>query len=92
MKHIWMIADGTQLGTSGKNRLFLSMITLAFGAAGVVFAALVIGIAIAAGGAAGASAPGSGALTAPELAALAGGYAACAAWFAGVLYLFKRSF
>lgn len=92
MKHIWMIADGTRLGTSGKNRLFLSMITLAFGAAGVVLEALVIGIAVAAGGAAGASAPGSGALTAPELAALAGGYAACAAWFAGVLYLFKRPF
>ena len=92
MKHIWMITDGTRLGTSGKNRLCLSMITLAFGAAGVVLEALVIGIAVAAGGAAGASAPGSGALTAPELAALAGGYAACAAWFAGVLYLFKRPF
>ena len=92
MKHIWMITDGTRLGTSGKNRLFLSMITLAFGASGVVLEALVIGIAVAAGGAAGASAPGSGALTAPELAALAGGYAACAAWFAGVLYLFKRPF
>ena len=92
MKHIWMITDGTRLGTSGKNRLFLSMITLAFGAAGVVLEALVIGIAVAAGGAAGASAPGSGALTAPEIAALAGGYAACAAWFAGVLYLFKRPF
>lgn len=92
MKHIWMIADGTQLGTSGKNRLFLSMITLAFGAAGVVLAVLVIAVVMAVGGALGASAPGSGALTAPELAALAGGYAACAAWFAGVLYLFKRPF
>lgn len=92
MKHIWMIADGTQLGTSGKNRLFLSMITLAFGAAGVVLAVLVIAVVMAVGGAPGASAPGSGALTAPELAALAGGYAACAAWFAGVLYLFKRPF
>ena len=92
MKHIWMIADGTRLGTSGKNRLFLSMITLAFGAAGVVLAVLVIAVAMAAGGAPGASAPGSGALTAPGLAALAGGYAACAAWFAGVLYLFKRPF
>lgn len=92
MKHIWMIADGTRLGTSGKNRLFLSMITLAFGAAGVVLAVLLIAVAVAAGGTPGASAPGSGALTAPELAALAGGYAACAAWFAGVLYLFKRPF
>lgn len=92
MKHIWMITDGTQLGTSGKNRLFLSMIALAFGAAGVLLAALVIAAGMMFGGAPGAFAPGSGALTAPELAALAGGYAACAAWFAGVLYLFKKPF